>query len=71
MTRLASAIVSGFWRRCWTRDRAACWSLQESKVWGPGGISVVSRATGISRQVIRLWLKELSQPPAQEMPGRS
>jgi DNA-binding phage protein len=36
----------------------------ESKVWGPGGISVVSRATGVSRQVIRLGLKELSQAPA-------
>jgi len=36
----------------------------ESKVWGPGGISKVSRATGVSRQVIRLGLKELSQPPA-------
>jgi len=37
----------------------------ESKVWGSGGISAVSRATGVSRQVIRLGLKELSQPPAQ------
>jgi hypothetical protein len=33
----------------------------ESKAWGPGGISVVSRATGVSRQVIRQGLKELSQ----------
>jgi len=31
----------------------------ESKAWGPGGISVVSRATGVSRQVIRQGLKEL------------
>jgi len=37
----------------------------ESKAWGPGGISGVSRATGVSRQVIRLGLKELSQPPAR------
>ncbi len=36
----------------------------ESKAWGPGGISVVSRATGVSRQVIRQGLKELSQAPA-------
>ncbi len=35
----------------------------ESKAWGPGGISVVSRATGVSRQVIRQGLKELSQAP--------
>ena len=36
----------------------------ESKAWGRGGISAVSRATGVSRQVIRQGLKELSQPPA-------
>ena len=41
----------------------------ESKAWGPGGISAVSRATGMSRQVIRRGLKELSQPPAPP-PGR-
>jgi DNA-binding phage protein len=35
----------------------------ESKVWGTGGISAVSQATGVSRQVIRQGLKELSQPP--------
>jgi DNA-binding phage protein len=34
----------------------------ESKAWGPGGISAVSRATGVSRQIIRQGLKELSQP---------
>jgi DNA-binding phage protein len=36
----------------------------ESKVWGAGGISAVSRAAGVARQVIRQGLKELSQPPA-------
>src|ERR1035441_2588347 len=36
----------------------------ESKAWGRGGISAVSRATGVSRQVIRQGLNELSQPPA-------
>jgi hypothetical protein len=36
----------------------------ESKTCGPGGISAVSRATGVSRQVIRQGLKELSQAPA-------
>ena len=35
----------------------------ENKAWGSGGISVVSRATGVSRQVIRQGLKELSQAP--------
>jgi len=37
----------------------------ESKAWGLGGISAVSRATGMSRQVIRQGLKELLQPPSQ------
>lgn len=34
----------------------------ESKTWGPGGISAVSQATGVSRQVIRQGIKELEQP---------
>src|SRR6266481_3841910 len=37
----------------------------ESKAWGSGGISVVSRATGVSRPVIRRGLKELEQLPAE------
>jgi DNA-binding phage protein len=46
-------------------DERSCRLLAaaESKAWGPGGISVVSRATGVSRQVIRQGLKELSQAP--------
>jgi transposase len=36
----------------------------ESKALGPGGISAVSQATGVSRQVIRQGLKELAQPPS-------
>ena len=35
----------------------------ESKAWGRGGISVVSKATGVSRQVIRQGRKELEQSP--------
>jgi len=35
----------------------------ESKAWGPGGISAVSEATGVSRQVIRQGLRELEQSP--------
>jgi len=35
----------------------------ESKEWGPGGVSSVSEATGVSRRVIRQGLKELEQPP--------
>jgi transposase len=34
----------------------------ECRAWGPGGISAVSQATGVSRQVIRQGLKELEQP---------
>ena len=34
----------------------------ESKTWGRGGISAVSQATGMSRQVIRQGLQELSDP---------
>jgi transposase len=35
----------------------------ESKTWGPGGISAVSKTTGVSRQVIRQGLRELEQSP--------
>ena len=35
----------------------------ESKVWGSGGISAVSKATGVSRQVIRQGLRELEEVP--------
>ena len=41
----------------------------ESSAWGPGGISVVSQATGVSRQVIRQGLRELKQAPIPP-PGR-
>ena len=35
----------------------------ESKAWGRGGISAVSKTTGVSRQVIRQGLRELEQSP--------
>ena len=35
----------------------------ESSAWGPGGISIVSQATGVSRQVIRQGLRELKETP--------
>jgi hypothetical protein len=35
----------------------------ESKAWGAGGISAISRGTGVSRQVIRQGLRELEQAP--------
>src|SRR5258708_40028862 len=34
----------------------------ECKAWGRGGISAVSKATGVSRQVIRQALRELEEP---------
>lgn len=41
------------------------WAAAESKAWGAGGISAVSKATGISRPVIRQGRKELSEPAAR------
>jgi transposase len=35
----------------------------ESKAWGAGGISAISKTTGVSRQVIRQGLRELEQSP--------
>lgn len=35
----------------------------ESKTWGIGGISAISRGTGVSRQVIRQGLRELEEAP--------
>ena len=35
----------------------------ESKAWGSGGISAISRTTGVSRQVIRQGLRELAESP--------
>jgi transposase len=37
----------------------------ECQTWGAGGVSAVSRATGMSRQVIRQGLQELEQPPTR------
>jgi len=35
----------------------------ESKAWGSGGISAISKTTGVSRQVIRQGLRELEESP--------
>ena len=42
----------------------------ESAAMGPGGISAVSRATGVSRQVIRQGTAELIGPGARQPEGR-
>ena len=42
----------------------------ESAAMGPGGISAVSRATGVSRQVIRQGTAELNGPRARQPEGR-
>ena len=41
----------------------------ECKAWGIGGISAVSKVTGVARQVIRRGLRELGQP-ATKVDGR-
>jgi transposase len=41
----------------------------ECKAWGTGGISAVSKATGVARKVIRQGLRELEQP-ATKTDGR-
>src|SRR5208282_577130 len=59
--------VSPLWSRCSTKKSRRLLVAAESRAWGPGGISAVSKATGVSRQVIRLGLRELEQsrmPPA-------
>src|SRR6266852_9039516 len=48
---------------CWTRSRAVCWLRLKVKYGGSGGISAVSKATGVSRQVIRQGLRELEEVP--------
>ena len=35
----------------------------ESRSWGPGGVSSIARATGVSRRVVRQGLKELEEGP--------
>lgn len=37
----------------------------ECKAWGSGGVSAVSKATGVSRQVIRQGVQELQEPAAK------
>ena len=39
-------------------------AANEARAWGHGGISVVSRACGLSRRVIRIGLRELDESPA-------
>src|ERR1700754_4129914 len=35
------------------------WAASEAKAWGYGGVSLVSRSTGISRRAIHVGLREL------------
>jgi transposase len=41
----------------------------ESRSWGPGGVSSIAEATGVSRRVVRQGLKELDEVPTHP-PGR-
>jgi DNA-binding phage protein len=56
--------------RPWLDERARrLLAAAESQAIGPRGISAVSRATGVSRRVIRQGMAELKQPTAF-VPGR-
>ena len=37
----------------------------ESRSWGPGGVSSIAHATGVSRRVVRQGLKELEEAPTR------
>jgi hypothetical protein len=51
--------------RPWLDERARrLLAAAESQAIGPGGISAVSRATGVSRRVIRHGMAELQEPAA-------
>ena len=39
------------------------WAASEAKAWGYGGVSLVSRSTGISRRTIHVGLRELQGDP--------
>ena len=47
------------------------WAATEAKAWGYGGVSLVSRSTGISRRAIHVGLRELqAEPIAASAAGR-
>ena len=47
------------------------WAAAEAKAWGYGGVSLVSRSTGVSRRAIHVGLRDLradaAAPPAQRV----
>src|SRR5260370_21801675 len=43
------------------------WAATEARDWGWGGISLVARATGLSRPTITAGLRELDQPSPQRV----
>lgn len=47
------------------------WAAAEAQSWGHGGISSVSRATGISRTTIHAGITELEQPQSEASSGSS
>src|SRR5438128_4358899 len=62
LARVAEAKVAERWRlfgpECDERRRRM-WAASEARVHGPGGVSLVARATGISEDTIRRGLDEL------------
>jgi hypothetical protein len=47
-----------------------CVAAAEAEAIGRGGISVVSRATGVSRRAIRVGIAELKTPKRKRLMGR-
>ena len=45
------------------------WAAAEAKAWGYGGVSLVSRSTGISRRAIHVGLRELQAEPTTALEG--
>jgi DDE family transposase len=44
------------------------WAAAEARAWGYGGVSLVSRSTGISRRAIHAGLHELQDDPSAALP---
>ena len=46
------------------------WAAAEATTWGYGGVSLVSRSTGISRRAIHVGLHELQAEPTTALPAK-
>jgi len=50
--------------------RRRLWAAAEAKAWGYGGVSLVSRSTGISRRAIHVGLRELQADPSTALEAK-